>query len=108
MEKEAVLRQSLAYLLKRGGVVVEEADLDEASLMKLEKSKGYDAVVFNGSPIGPRRPSGELAVRAPRGTRLVCFSDKESRHAVDPSEVDAHLPFPFSSSELLGVLLSMK
>lgn len=108
MEKEAVLRRSLAYLLKRGGVAVDEADLDEASLLKLEKSQGYDAVVFNASPIGRRRPSGELAVRAPRGTRLVCFSDKDNRNAVEPSEVDAHLPFPFSSSELLGVLLGMK
>ena len=108
MEKETVLRHSLTYLLERRGLEVEETDLDEASMLKIEQSNGYDAIVFNGSPIEGRRPSSELAVRAPRGTRLVCFSDEEDRSSVNPMEVDAHLPFPFSSSELLGALLGMK
>lgn len=108
MEREATLRRSLAYLLERRGVHVDEGDLDEETLHRLEGDERYDAVLFNASPLGERRPSGELATRAPRGTKLVCFSDEEGRGSVDPSEVDAHLPFPFSSSELLGVLLGIK
>jgi hypothetical protein len=108
MEGQATLRRSLSYLLKRRGVTVDESELDESSLDALDDSRlgsGYDAILFNGSPLGARRPSSELSSRTPRGTRLICFSDDDHRGAVHPSEVDAHLPFPFSSSELLGVLL---
>ena len=106
MEQRATLRRSLAYLLERQGVQVEETSLEGLEDTDLEN--GYDAVLFNGSPLGARRPSSELSSRAPSGTRLICFSTADDRRAVHPSEVDAHLPFPFSSSELLGVLLGQK
>jgi hypothetical protein len=111
MEKQATLRRSLSYLLERRGVKVDESSLDESSLDDLDERRfeqGYDAILFNGSPLGSRRPSSELSTRTPRGTRLICFSNDGHRDAVHPSEVDAHLPFPFSSSELLGVLLGSR
>jgi DNA-binding response OmpR family regulator len=103
MEPQATLRRSLAYLLERQGVEVEESTLE--ALEDTDWRDGYDAVLFNGSPLGRRRPSSELSARVPRGTKLICFSAETDRAAVRASEVDAHLPFPFSSSELLGVLL---
>lgn len=105
METEPSLRQMLAYLLERRGVNVEQCAPEEYEAHVGRRD--FDAIVFNARRCGALRPAGALAARVHKGTRLVCFSRDDDLDAVRPAEVDAHLPFPFSSSELLGALLGM-
>jgi DNA-binding response OmpR family regulator len=106
MENEPSLRQMLAYVLERRGVEVEQCTPED--LEERVENRAYDAIVFNARRRGAVRPAAELASRVAKGTRLVCFSAAgRDGDAVRPAEVDAHLPFPFSSSELLGALLGI-
>lgn len=106
MEPELSLRQMLAFVMERQGLEVDHLPPDDLSDEHLEE--GYDAIVFNADRRCLGGAAGEITMKAPRGTRLVCFSRSADEMDIRPSEVDAHLPFPFSSSELLGALLGIR
>ena len=104
MDAEPSLREMLAYVLTRQGVDVDMCTPEE--LDARVDTDHYDAIVFNAHSEGQTQPPCDLSYRVGAETRLICFGRNE-RDPAREEEVDAYLPFPFSSSELLGALLGL-